>query len=133
MNVVKIAKNNIDYKMLYMTTVTVVAGILSVVLFFTLLALNASNKLLDKWKLLKPGTNLELVMERLGPKLIDDLTDVREDIRIDYMQMRGSIKDPAFLQGKKLFIFGVSTPPCRALEVYTDENNKILFVTWQQL
>jgi len=52
---------------------------------------------------------------------------------VDDIAHFGSIKDPSFLQGKKLFAFYVPGPPCRAIEIYTDANNTILFVTWQQL
>ena len=95
-------------------------------LVITISAIIASDKLLNTLKIPQPGTNMESVMEQLGTKLWDT-SDV--DVMVNW----GSIKDTSFLQGKKLFVFAVSTPPCRAIEVYTDENNKILFVTWQSL
>ena len=100
--------------------------ILGSVLSFTLVGLNASNKLLHKLTIAKAGTNLELIAEQLGSKLW-------ETSDVDEMMVRGSIKDPAFYQGKKLFLFYASAPPCRAIEIYTDKNGVILFVTWQQL
>lgn len=45
----------------------------------------------------------------------------------------GSIKDRSFCEGKKLFWFAGGLPPARALEVYTDTNNIVVYVTWQGL
>ncbi len=90
------------------------------------LEIEASNTLLGKITLLKPGMNLSSVANNLGPMM-------REITNVDYMTSLGSVKDPVFCQGKKMFWFYASTPPCRALEVYTDTNNVVVYVTWQPL
>lgn len=90
------------------------------------LELRASNTLLRKIALVKPGMNLLAVTNNLGP-IMHEITDV------DYMTSLGSVQDPAFCQGKKMFWFYASTPPCRALEVYTDTNNVVVYVTWHPL
>jgi hypothetical protein len=120
-------KNGVHYKDLCIVAAVVILIMLGGLLAFTLVSLNASNKLLYRLRLPKPGTNIESVMGQLGRPMYDGTSDR------DEMMHRGSIKDPAFLQDKKLFWFYVSTPPCRVMEVYTDTNNIIVFVTWQQL
>lgn len=90
------------------------------------LSMNSSNKLLHKIRLLEPRRDLKEVEDRLGPKLYE--TD-----DLDFMIKLGPLKDRSFCQGKKLFWFYSSAPPARALAVYTDENNLISFVTWQNL
>ncbi len=51
------------------------------------------------------------------------------DVIIKY----GSIKDDKFCENKLLYIFAASTPPCRAIEVYTDNKGKVVYVSWQNL
>jgi len=118
-------KSSVNYERLFIVTLFV-AIVLSLALALTIVSLRASSKLLYTLKIPQPGTNLELVKDQLGVKLL-------ETADVDYMEFRGSIKDTAFLQDKKWFKFGVSAPPCRGIEVYTDTNNVIVFVTWQQL
>jgi hypothetical protein len=43
----------------------------------------------------------------------------------------GSVKNASFCEGKILYWFAISAPPCRVLEVYTDQSKKVCFVTWQ--
>ena len=88
--------------------------------------LRASNILLSKSALLRPGMNLCTVTNQLGPVMY-------ERTNADDVLNFGSVKDENFCRGKKLFWFYVSTPPCRVLEVYTDTNNIVVFVTWQGL
>ena len=92
---------------------------------------NESHKLLNKMALLTPGTHLDLVKDQLGQEIHAHEGTTPNDV--EYMMRRGRIQNPVFLQDKKQFWFYASTPPCRVVEVYTDKNNIILFVTWQQL
>jgi hypothetical protein len=93
---------------------------------FSLLELRASNTLLAKCALLRPGMNLSTVTSQLG-QMMYEKTNLEEIVAF------GSIKDASFCRGKKLFWFYASTPPCRALEVYTDTNNIVVYVTWRGL
>ena len=88
--------------------------------------LRASNVLLAKCALLRPGMNLCTVTNQLGHMMYERTTV--EDV-VEF----GSIKDESFCRGKKLFWFYASTPPCRVVEVYTDTNNIVVYVTWQGL
>lgn len=102
-----------------------IMGILAVA-GISIIQLRASNSLLHAITLLRPGTKLSPNANNFGTKLyeFDD---------VDYMIFRGSIKDRSFCAHKKLFWFSVSAPPARVLEVYTDTNNVVVFVTWQYL
>ena len=42
----------------------------------------------------------------------------------------GRVSDKSFCQEKKLFRFYGSTPPRRAVDVYTDANDVIVYATW---
>ena len=97
-----------------------------VVTAFSVMELRASNTLLRKLKVLQPGIHLSSVTNQLG-YMIYEIKDV------EYMTTLGSIKDASFCKDKKLFWFAASTPPCRALEIYTDTNDVVVFVTWQKL
>jgi len=118
--------------MMKKSTITAVIIVIMLVIFLVALLtlktqeLRASNTLLRKIKVLQSGTYLPSVTNKLG-YLMYEIADA------EYMTIQGSIKDPAFCQNKKLFWFAASTPPCRALEVYTDTNNVVVYVTWQGL
>lgn len=90
------------------------------------LKLQASNKLLSKIRLVQPGISLATVTNQLGPPMY-------ERTNIDEVIDFGTIKDRVFCTGKKLYWFYASTPPCRVLEVYTDTNGVVVYVTWQGL
>ncbi len=45
----------------------------------------------------------------------------------------GAVEDEAFCQDKKLYWFNATTLPYRALEVYTDTNDVVVYATWRQL
>jgi len=92
----------------------------------SVLELRASNTLLRKLKVLQPGVTLSSVTNQLG-YMMYEIKDV------EYMTILGSIKDTSFCKDKKLFWFAASAPPCRALEIYTDTNDVVVFVTWQKL
>ena len=101
-------------------------GIVVVVASFAFCQLCASNLLLQKIKLVPPGVQLQSVTNQLGLMLYE-FTD------LDVIIQRGSIKDRRFCQDKKLFWFATPLPPSRALEVYTDTNDVVVYVTWQGL
>jgi len=104
---------------LYACLVTAVAG-------WSILERCSSNRLLHKLALAKPGIHISEVREQLG-------TPMREFSDIEDVLSWGSIKDESFCKGRKLFRFYVTTPPCRAIEVYTDTNDVIVYATWRQL
>ena len=56
--------------------------------------------------------------------------EIKESERILSM---GTLKDPDFCKDKIFYWFYVSTPPCRVVEVYTNQAGKVAFVTWQGL
>lgn len=94
-------------------------------LFF--LGQRASNNLLYQIALLQPDMNLDEVKNKLGEQMYE-IRDANEIIAL------GSIKDSAFCRNKKLFLFNaLSISSCRVLEVYTDPNNIIVYVTWHGL
>jgi hypothetical protein len=88
--------------------------------------LHASNTLLNSWATVQLGSNISYVKSNLGKPM-------REMTTMEDIAGFASIKDPNFLQNKKLFWFYVSTPPCRVLEVYTDVNDVVVYSTWQGL
>jgi len=96
------------------------AGLLS-------LQLRASNRLLSSIRGISPGLDIEEVKKRIGKEAYRIIKE-KEEI-LEY----GTIKDARFCDGKILYWFYVSTPPCRVVEVYTDTGGKVSFVTWQGL
>ncbi len=111
-------------------TVAVVLGLLlclvSAVAGFWLLELRASNQLLQKLALAKPGVRLSQISGQLGSPM-REFSDVKELLEW------GTVKDESFCSGKKLFRFYGVTPPCRSVDVYTDANDVIVYATWGQL
>ena len=91
-----------------------------------MIALRSNNGLLRKLALAKPGIKISEISEQLGPIMREcgNLEDV-----LDW----GSIKDESFCKDKRLFWFYATTPPCRAIEVYTDPNGIVVYATWRQL
>ncbi|OHB58403.1 MAG: hypothetical protein A2173_08810 [Planctomycetes bacterium RBG_13_44_8b] len=89
---------------------------------------SASNKLLDKLALIKPGTKLSDVKDKLGGLTIRELEKFDEVLAWSHR-----IKDEQFCKGKKLYIFSdVVTPTCRGMDVYMDSNDVIVYATWYQ-
>jgi hypothetical protein len=86
----------------------------------------ADKTLLKKLTLAKPGVHLSQIKEQLG-------TQMFERSKIEEVMEWGSVKDESFCNGKKIFWFYAVTPPCRAIEVYTDMNDVVVFSTWRQL
>lgn len=86
----------------------------------------SSRELLDKLALARLGVPLSEISDRLGTKM-------RECNRVGDVLVWGSVKDEVFCRGKRLTVFYATTPPCRAIEVYTDANDVIVWATWQQL
>ena len=89
-------------------------------------ALRSSNELLRKIKLVQPGMNLEQVKGQLGHQIYG-LS------RVDEITHYGPIKDEAFCERKKLFIFAGGELSSTALDVYTDEKETIVYVDWHPL
>jgi len=75
---------------------------------------------------IKPGQEISEVRQKLGKKM----HEIKETEGIISL---GSIKDPQFCEDKNLYWFYVSTPPCRVVEVYTNQSRTVEFVTWQGL
>jgi len=105
--------------------IIILAGItiiLCMVLTLAFFQLHASYKLLNQLRVVKPGVHIDTIKGQLGKQMYENVPD-----------LKASIKDPVFLQDKKCLWFYSGTPPCRVVEVYTDTNNIVLFVTWQGL
>ena len=107
-------------------TSCILLAILSILAALAMLQQRSANILLDKIALVRPGICLRTIAKDLGPKL-------QEIDNVDYMIRIGPIRNPAFCQGKKLFIFHASSPPCRAIAVYTDSNDMVVYTAWQKL
>lgn len=86
----------------------------------------ASNILLQRLSLAKPGVSLPDIRDSLGHQMyvFDDAAAVAN---------RASITDPEFLRDRRLYWFYAAAPPCRAIEVYTTKNDVIVFATWRNL
>ena len=121
-------KNNINFKTVFLVIVLVAVAMLGLVVLFTLPYYITTERLLYRMQIAKPGMNIELVMNQLGRK-ITETSDVQE---MEYWNRWGGIEDASFFYGKKLYRFYI-TPPCRVLEIYTDTNNVIVFVTWKTM
>ena len=107
--------------------------ILAVILFimtsiavFSILERYAANQLLNKLTLAKPGVHISEIRQELGRQM-------REESEPEQVMLWGSVKDESFCKDKKLYWFYASTPPCRVLEVYTDTDDYIVYVTWSGL
>lgn len=93
---------------------------------FSTLELYAANQLLKKLTLAKPGVHISEIRQELG-------RDMREESEPEQVILWGSVKNESFCKDKKLYWFYVSSPPCRVLEIYTDMNDSIMYVTWSGL
>jgi len=92
---------------------------------FWLIELRASNRLLQKLALARPGVRLSQISGLLGP-LTREFSNPKEILEW------GNVKDESFCKGKKLFRFYAVTPPCRSIDVYADANDVIVYATWKQ-
>ena len=113
-----------------LSVVTIVLGLLlclvSAAAAFWLIELRASNRLLEKLALAKPGLHISQIAGQLGPQM-REFSDLKEVLEW------GTVKDESFCRDKKWFRFYAATPPCRTVEVYTDANDVIVYATWGQL
>ena len=114
------------WTIVFCVTQPIVVAIVVVILGFLWLERSSSNELLDKLALAKPGVNLPEISDRLGPQM-------RECTSVAELLTWGSMQDEAFCREKKLYWFHATSPPCRAIEVYTDANDVIVYATWRQL
>ncbi|MEN6337638.1 MAG: hypothetical protein ABFE01_25575 [Phycisphaerales bacterium] len=83
-------------------------------------------ELLQALALAKPGVPVVEIHNRMGQPM-------GEWSNPDDMLSWGTVKERSFCEGKRLLRFYVSTPPCRAMDVYTDLNGVIVYVTWTGL
>jgi len=113
-------------KIIYNIIILIISIVMMIIICHLYVSLKASNKLLATIEMLKPGINLDSVIDRLGSKLYD-VSDADGIIEL------GSVKDKAFCQNKRFFLFYVSDPPSRGVEVYTDKNGDIVYVSWRYL
>jgi hypothetical protein len=104
----------------------IILCILAGFVFFLVLEHRAQEILLKKLAMTKPGINIAEIRDELGPQM-HELSELNKIL--DF----GSIKDEHFCEGKKLYWFYASSPPCRAIEIYTDANDVIVFSTWHGL
>jgi hypothetical protein len=100
----------------------------SFVAVFLLLQLRGSNAILSTIRELRPEIPLSSVTNMLGYRLYD-----ADDVYVDRMVELGRIKDKSFCRGKRLAGFAGGTWPCRSIDIYTDTNDVIVYVTWNQL
>lgn len=109
--------------------VTIAAVVFALVLgYAALLTLQqyATNKVLTSIQEITPGQDISVIRQRLGKEMYE----IKESER---MLSMGTLKDPDFCKDKIFYWFYVSTPPCRVVEVYTNQAGKVAFVTWQGL
>ena len=97
---------------------------ITLVAIYSTVALRASDSLLEKMALLHPGMKLESIKAQLGQQMYEYSDS-------DIMLSRGSIKDRDFCHDKKLYWFVGGGPPWTVLEVYTDQKDTVIYVTWQ--
>jgi hypothetical protein len=113
-----------------LVTVVVVLAVSMVLLagfaFFSYLERGASNRLLDKLALATPGTKLADIKDKLG-------SPMQDFNQLDKILEWGSVKNERFCKDKKLYFFYAATPPCRAIDIYTDANDIIVYATWHGL
>ena len=100
--------------------------ILAGFVFLLILERRANKILLEKLAVAKPGVNISKIRDELGHQM-------HEFSELNEVLGWGSIKDEEFCKGKKLYWFYGSSPPCRAIEIYTDVNDVIVFSTWHGL
>ncbi|MGB8226275.1 MAG: hypothetical protein WCE45_05350 [Sedimentisphaerales bacterium] len=104
---------------------TISMFLLAVLGFWFYLEGSASKRLLDKLALATPGTNLADIKEKLG-------SPMRDLNQLDEIIEWGQVKNKQFCKDKKLYFFYAVTPTCRAIDVYTDANDVIVYATWYQ-
>ena len=109
-----------------MVALLVIVSILAGLVFLLVLERRANEVLLKKLAMAKPGINIAEIRDELGLQM-------REFSQFDKVLSCGDIKNEQFCKGKKLYWFYASTPPCRAIEIYTDMNDIIVFSTWHGL
>jgi len=83
-------------------------------------------ELLQALALAKPGIRIAEIHNRMG-RPMGEWSDA------DDVLVWGTVKERSFCEGKRLVRFYVSTPPCRALDVYTDTNDIVVYATWTGL
>ena len=114
------------------TAIVVIVALVLLVLYACLATLRAGvrslerrsrEELLQKLVLAKPGIRLSEVRGELGRPM-------GEWTKPEDILAWGRVNDKAFCKEKKLSRFYVSTPPCRAVDVYTDANDVIVYATW---
>ncbi len=110
----------------FCVTLLFVVATVAVLLGFLWLERCSSSELLDKLALAKPGVHLPEISDRLGPQM-------REGTSVTELLTWGSMQDEAFCREKKLYWFQAASWPWRAIEVYTDANDLIVYATWRQL
>jgi hypothetical protein len=103
----------------YACLATLAAGWLS-------LERRSREELLQALALAKPSVHISEIRNRIGRPM-------GEWSNADEVLAWGTVKEKSFCEGKRLLRFYVSTPPCRALDVYTDTNGVIVCVTWAGL
>jgi hypothetical protein len=86
----------------------------------------SSDKLLNQIGMVKPGINIFSVTNHFE-KMMYEIDDV------DRVVSFGSVKNLEYCKDKRLFWFIVSGIPYRALEIYTDKDNIVTYVTWRSL
>ena len=110
------------FQLLVLVAGVVLAGYATLLTFDA----RASRRVLDLMHTVAPGQKIEDVRSVLGKEMYE----VKE---VEGILSLGSVKDAHFCEGKILYWFYVSTPPCRVLEIYTDTDGRVSYVTWHGL
>ena len=108
------------------SSLLVIAVICLPVIGFKALQMRASHRLLGYMEDVRPGMTISELA-----KIHDDIQLLTEDE--EGMFRNGPIQDRSFCKGKKLYRFGYVTPTCRMVAVYTDDQDRVVYVTWVQL
>jgi hypothetical protein len=103
-----------------------VSAILVAVAAYSVIAQRSGDELLDQIHSIQPGTKLDGIKSRLGYQMYR-LTG--KEALLHY----GPVQNASFCDGKTLYIFAQKGLLPTALDVYTDENDVIVYVSWHTL
>jgi hypothetical protein len=86
----------------------------------------AAHRILKAIHNVEPGADIASVRARFGKEMYE----IQDE---SWMERNAAITNSEFRKGKKLYWFNISSPPYRVIEVYTDQEDRVVYVTWQGL